>query len=188
MRRVIASVNLTLDGFMAGTNGELDWHFPLWNEEMSAYSFEQLSMMDTILLGRISYQLMADYWPYAGVRPLLSDQEAGFARMMNNHRKVVFSRTLDKLRWKNSELVRRDIQEEIWRMKQLPGKDMIIYGSGSIVNMCMQQGLIDEFRLWVHPVTLERGIPLFQDELQVIKLKFLKTRSFSTGVVIFYYC
>ena len=65
---------------------------------------------------------------------------------------------------------------------------MIIYGSGSIVNMCMQQGLIDEFRLWVHPVTLERGIPLFQDELQVIKLKFLKTRSFSTGVVIFYYC
>jgi len=183
MRKIIVSMNVTLDGFMAGTDGELDWHFPLWNDEMSIYFCDQLGKTDTILLGRVSYERMARYWPnktFTGI-------ELEYADMMNNHNKVVFSQTLEYATWSNTRLVRENISEEVLKMKRLPGKDMIIYGSGSIVRSFIQDGLIDEFQIWVHPVFIQHGVPMFRDMEENVHLRFVKARTFSSGVVILYY-
>ena len=176
-------MNVTLDGFMAGTNGELDWHFPLWNDEMSIYFCDQLGKTDTILLGRISYERMARYWPnktFTGI-------ELEYADMMNNHNKIVFSQTLESATWSNTRLVKENISEEVLKMKQSPGKDMIIYGSGSIVRSFIQEGLIDEFQIWVHPVFIQNGVPMLRNMEENIYLRFIRARTFSSGVVILYY-
>lgn len=172
---------------MAGVHGELDWHFPLWNEEMSQYAYEQLSTMDTILLGRVSYQAMAGYWPYATERPTVTEEDMVFADMMNSYTKIVFSRTLAETTWNNSKLIKGNIRQELLHLKQQPGKNMILYGSGSIVHTLMHLGLIDEYRLWIHPVLLQQGIPLFKDTQQTISLRLLTTRTFRTGVVLLQY-
>lgn len=183
MRKIIVSMNVTLDGFMAGADGELDWHFPLWTEEMSLYICDQLGKMDTILLGRRSYEKMAGYWPvrsFTGV-------EGEYADMMNNHTKIVFSHTLQTISWQNTRLVRTNISEEVLKMKQSPGKDMIIYGSSSIVQSFIRQGLIDEFHIWVHPVFIQQGVPMFRNMEENVHLQFVRTRTFRSGVVLLYY-
>lgn len=180
-------MNITLDGFMAGPNGELDWHFPYWNGEMITYSCEQLSMMDTILLGRITYQGMADYWStcdagYAGNR-----LDRAFAGMMNDYTKIVFSKSLRAVEWNNTRLVKKNIVKEIKQLKRQPGMDLIIYGSGSIASMLMQFGLVDECVLWVHPVVLRDGKSFFTSMPGTVKLSLVNTKKFSSGVVILYY-
>lgn len=187
MRKIIVSINVTLDGFMAGPRGELDWHFPHWNEEMANFAYEQLCMMDSILLGRITYQAMASYWPYQANNTAHGRQECDYAYMMNNYEKIVFSKTLRTVEWRNSRLVKKNIAKEVAELKQQPGMDMIIYGSGSIVSRLMQLDLIDEYVLWLHPVVLGKGIPLFRDTQHTYPLKLLKTKAFSSGVVVLYY-
>lgn len=187
MRKIIVSINITLDGFMAGPQGELDWHFPLWNEEMSEFAAEQLSMMDSILLGRVTYQAMAGYWPSEAIRQSSYRRGLDFAGMMNDHTKIVFSKTLSTTAWQNTRLIRRNIEQEVTRLKQQPGLNIIIYGSGSIVSRLMRLGLIDEYVLWIHPVVLGKGRPLFKEFPDKHMLQLLKTKIFSTGVVILYY-
>jgi len=180
-------MNVTLDGFMAGPQGELDWHFPLWNEEMSAFAVEQLSMMDSILLGRITYQAMAGYWPREGAREHCGAKAVSLASLMNGHTKIVFSKTLTTIPWQNTRVIRRNMAQEVSRLKQEPGLDMIVYGSGSIISKLMRLDLIDEYVLWVHPVVLGRGRSLFKEFPSKHLLQLLKTKTFSTGVVILYY-
>lgn len=187
MRRVIASMNVTLDDFMSGSNGELDWHFPLWNEEMAAYAFEELNATDTILLGRITYQAMASYWPTAANRPGTTRHDIAFANLMNDRNKIVFSTTLKKASWKNTKLVRGNIASEIAALKQTRGGDMIVYGSGSIVTTLIHAGLIDEYQVWIHPVVLGNGVPFFKDIRSRLDLKLLRTKRFASGVIILYY-
>lgn len=187
MRKIIVSINVTLDGFMAGPHGELDWHFPLWNEEMASFAYEQLSMMDSILLGRVTYQAMASYWPYEANNTAHGRLEYAYAHMMNNYVKVVFSKTLRTVEWRNTRLVKKDIGKEVMAMKQQPGMDMIIFGSGSIVSRLMELDLIDEYVLWIHPVTLGEGMPLFRQLRDRQALKLLRARAFSSGVVILCY-
>jgi dihydrofolate reductase len=187
MRKIIVSINMTLDGFMAGPQGELDWHFPLWNEEMSEFAVEQLSMMDSILLGRITYQAMAGYWPAEAVRQSSNRKKIDFAGMMNEHTKIVFSKTLTTTAWQNTRLIKRNIAQEVTRLKQEPGLDIIIYGSGSIISRLMRLGLIDEYVLWIHPVVLGKGRPLFKEFPDRHTLQLLRTKTFSSGVVILYY-
>lgn len=186
MRKVIVSINITLDGFMAGPHGELDWHFPLWNTEMADFAYEQLCMVDSILLGRVTYQAMAGYWPYEA-NSAHGRQECDYAFMMNNYEKIVFSKTLRTVEWRNARLVKKNITKEVAELKQQPGLDMIIYGSGSIVSRLMQSDLIDEYVLWLHPVVLGKGIPLFRELQHAYPMKLLKTKVFSSGVVILYY-
>jgi dihydrofolate reductase len=187
MRRVIASMNVTLDDYMSGTNGELDWHFPLWNEEMAAYAFEELSGADTIILGRITYQAMASYWPGAATREGCTRNDIAFANLMNDRSKIVFSRTLKKASWKNTKLVSGNIVKEITTLKQQRGGDMIVYGSGSIVTTLIQAGLVDEYQVWVHPVVIGSGVPFFKDMRSRLELKLLRTKRFASGVIILYY-
>lgn len=187
MRKVIVSMNVTLDGYMAGRNCELDWHFNYWNEEMAEHACHQLSKIDTILLGRVTYQAMAQYWMTQSFNLSFPREHIAFADMMNSHLKIVFSKTMESARWNNSRLVKKNLRTEIAKLKQQKGKDMIIYGSGSLVSSLMQSGLIDEYELWVHPVLLGKGKSLFKGLHHTHTLKLLRTRAFDSGVIILYY-
>lgn len=187
MRKVIVSMNITLDGFMSGANRELDWHFQSWTDEMAESACGQLSKADTILLGRVTYRAMAGYWTAAIIDPSFPRGDIGFAEMMNNHTKVVFSKTMTTPEWHNTRLAKGNITDEIARLKRQQGKDMIIYGSGSIVSTLMRLGLVDEYRIWVHPVILGKGRPLFNGLREKLKMNLFKTETFDSGVVILYY-
>ena len=185
MRKVTLSNLVTLDGFFEGPNKELDWF--IVEEEFNQYANELLSKVDAILFGRVTYQLMADYWPAAATNPSTPKSDFEIADKMNNLPKIVFSKTLQEVKWNNSRLVKENIAEEISKMKQQSGKDMVIFGSGSIVSTFMQHGLIDEYRIIVNPIVLGNGNPLFKGINGKHNLKLLGTRVFSSGVVILYY-
>lgn len=180
-------MNLTLDGFMAGPDCELDWHFERWTNEMAESLCEELSKADTILLGRVTYYAMARYWPQKERDLSFQRDDLAFASMMNNYAKVVFSRTLASADWNNSRLVKRDVVGEILHMKMQPGKNMIIYGSGRLASSLMRHGLIDEYRLWIHPVVLGKGKPLFKDLPERRDLQLNEVRTFQSGVCVLYY-
>lgn len=187
MRKIIVSINVTLDGFMAGTNGELNWHFSRWNDEMARSITEQLSQADTILLGRVTYREMARYWTSAHVCLMMPREDLDFADMLNRYPKIVFSKKLFNAGWNNSKFINGNIAKEVEKLKQQPGKDMIIYGSGQLVWSLTQLGLVDEYRVWVHPVLLGCGKPLFKKLPYTLNLSLYKTETFSSGVVILYY-
>ena len=187
MRKVIVSMNVTLDGFMAGPHCELDWHFKSWNEEMARATVEQLSKADTILLGGITYRGMAQYWNTNPVNLIRPRGDLDFASMLNSYPKVVFSKTMSAVTWNNARLAKRGIAEEVSELKHRKGKDMIVYGSGKIVAALTKMGLVDEFRMWVHPVAIGCGKPVFKELPQNLELQLAKTEVFSSGVVILYY-
>ncbi len=187
MRKVIVTMWVTLDGFIAGPNGEMNWVTDLFDEEMGKYEDDLVSTADTLLLGRVTYQSFAGAWPKVPENPSASKGEVEYAHKLNAMRKIVFSKTLEKAEWNNSRLVREIIPEEIKRMKQEPGKDIVIYGSASIVQALTNFGLIDEYQLLVHPVVLGDGKPLFKDIKDRVNLKLVKTKTHHSGVVGLYY-
>ncbi len=172
---------MSLDGFFAGHNGEIDW--VVWDDETADYSKALLKSVGMIVFGRVTYELMAQYWPTA--RPPAEDPVIIDA--MNSLPKIVFSKTLDKVEWNNSRLVRGDLLEEITKLKQQSGKDMVIYGSGTIVSALTQSGLIDEYLLFVNPIVLGSGKPLFAGLKERVPLKLLTNKSFKCGVVLLHY-
>ena len=185
MRKVILSNMVTLDGFFEGPNKELDWH--IVDMGLNHYANDLLSNVDALLFGRVTYQLMADYWPAAATNPSTSKSDLEIADKMNNLPKIVFSKTLQEVKWNNSSLIKGNIPEEISKMKQQPGKDMVIFGSGSIVSTFMQHGLIDEYRIIVNPIVLGNGNPLFKGINGKQNLKLLNTKVFDSGIVILFY-
>jgi dihydrofolate reductase len=185
MRKVILSNMVTLDGFFEGPNKELDWH--IVDEEFNQYAIDLLSNVDALLFGRVTYQLMADYWPAASTNPSTPKSDLEIADKMNNLPKIVFSKTLQEVKWNNSRLVKENIAEEISKMKTQPGKDMVIFGSGSIVSTFMRLGLIDEYRIIVNPIVLGNGNPLFKGINGKQNLKLLNTKVFDSGIVILFY-
>jgi dihydrofolate reductase len=180
MRKVIVSEMVTLDGFFAGPNGEIDWH--IVDDEFNRYAIELLNTVDTILFGRVTYQLFESCWPVAALSTSISKSDLVIAHKINNMTKIVFSKTLEKVEWKNARLVKEVIPEEITKMKQEPGKDMVIYGSSIIILTFTQLGLIDEYRIIVNPVVLGNGKPLFKDIKDRIDLKLLKTKTLVQGM------
>jgi dihydrofolate reductase len=181
MRKIIVSNLVSLDGFFEGPNREIDWF--VVEEEFFEYAKELLRSVDTILFGRITYEGMASYWPTLAA----ADNDPTITHKMNNLSKVIFSKTLSEVEWNNSKLVKGNIAEEIRKMKEEPGKDMVIFGSGSIVSALTRLGLIDEYRIIVNPVILGKGNPLFKGLQDKLNLELLKTQKLKSGVVIFYY-
>jgi len=177
MRRLVVSNHITLDGFFEGTNREIDWF--IRDQETVEYSQDLLRSVDIILFGRVTYELMAGYWPSAAPDEV--------AQKMNSLPKVVFSRTLGNVHWNNCTLVREDVAEEIARLKQQPGKDMVILGSGVLTSFLVPLGLIDEYRLLLNPVLLGSGNPLFHGIKERVRLKLRETRTLSSGLVVLYY-
>lgn len=181
MRKVIFFMLTTLDGFFEGPNHEIDWHNV--NEEFNEFAINQLNEVDILLFGRVTYQLMASYWPtHEAIKndPIVADK-------MNNLAKIVFSKTMEKADWNNTRLIKEHIGEKVRELKQLPGKDMIIFGSSDLAVTLTKLGLIDEFRIMVNPVVLGNGKSLFKGINTRLNLKLLKTKTFSSGSVLLYY-
>lgn len=181
MRRVIVSMMVTLDGFIAGPNGEIDWHNV--DDEFNEYAIELLNSVDTLLFGRVTYQGMASYWP----TPMATTDDPIVAAKMNSLPKVVFSHTLETVEWQPTRLAKGNLADEIATMKQQPGGDMVIFGSGSIVSALAQLGLIDEYRLFVNPVVIGDGQSLFSGITERLNLKLVSTRPFRSGNVLLQY-
>ncbi|WP_374950566.1 dihydrofolate reductase family protein [Mucilaginibacter sp.] len=184
MRRLVVSMNVTLNGFMAGPDGELDWHTPFWNDEMSHVAAFQLGNADTLVLGRNTYQGMASYWG-AHQSSFLPRENADYAQMMNSCEKVVFSRSLMRIgAWNNTRLAARHLKPEINQLKQKQGKDILVYGSGKLVAGLIRHNLVDEYRLWIYPIALKKGRPLFKNLRDRLGLRATNTMVFENGVVL----
>jgi dihydrofolate reductase len=184
MRKVIASTFLSLDGFIVGPNEDMSWVMNNFNDEMAKYAGDLMNSMSEILLGRVTYQIMANAWPAQ------TEATSPGADKMNTTPKIVFSRTLDKAdwgTWQNARVVKDHIPEEIAKLKRQPGKDIVIYGSANLVRGLTQLGLIDEYQLIVFPVVLGSGKPLFAGMAERVNLKLLRTQPFKNGVVVLYY-
>ncbi len=180
MRKIVASEMVSLDGFFAGPDGEIDWF--VWDDDLREHSIGLLGTVDTLLFGRVTYQMMAGYWPTNA-----TEEDPAITNGMNTLAKIVYSKSLKAVGWNNSRLVREIVPEEIRKMKELPGKDMAIFGSGNIVSTFARLGLIDEYRLIVNPVVLGRGKPLFRDIGDRQKLKLTKSTTFGSGNVLLCY-
>ncbi|TFF38252.1 dihydrofolate reductase family protein [Mucilaginibacter psychrotolerans] len=186
MRKLIVSLNLSLNGCMADPDGGLEWHHNHWSEEMARALTQQLADADTILLGRITYQAMAIHWQ-AGIGDNFSArQEMDFADMMRSCTKVVVSGTLANTGcWPNTVLINGDLADRVTALKQQSGKNIIVFGSGTLVDALARLGLVDEYRLWLHPVIISVGRPLFS-ELSA-NLQLMAKQAFETGVLLLCY-
>lgn len=181
MRKVIFQNMISLDGFFEGNNQEIDWH--VVDDVFNEYAAALPDSIDTLLFGRVTYELMAAYWPS---RDALTNDPI-VARMMNSFTKVVFSKTLEKVDWSNSRLVKGDPVEEVARLKQQPGKDMALFGSADLAATLIPRGLIDEYRIFVNPVILGEGHPLFKGLKDRLILKLINARIFHSGLVLLTY-
>jgi dihydrofolate reductase len=174
MRKIVAGLFISLDGVVEAPD---KWHFPYFNDEMGLAVGEQMAAADTMLLGRVTYQEFAGFWPQQ------SNDEIDIADYMNNTPKVVVSTTLDTADWKNSTLIKGNVAEELTRLKQQPGKNVGITGSPTLVRSLLRDDLLDELRLLVHPIVVGRGKRLFEGEGTQMPLKLVESKTFSTGVL-----
>jgi dihydrofolate reductase len=187
MRKIITTTWITLDGYITDPNGEMGWVAENYDEAMGVYENELVSQADTLLLGRVTYQSFAGSWPHVPDNPSASEGEKEYARTLNAMRKIVFSRTLESVEWNNSTLRKEVVPEEIEKLKQEPGRDMLIYGSASLIQTLTNHGLIDEYQVLVHPVIVGGGKPLFQNIGHLVKLKLVNTKTHPSGVVVLFY-
>ena len=182
MRKLVVFNHVTLDGYFADMNGDMSWAHKN-DAEWKAFAAGNAKGDGPLLFGRITYELMASYWP----TPLASKNYPVLAERMNNLPKVVFSRTLDKASWNNTKLVKGDMAAEIRKMKKEPGEGMAILGSGSIVSQLAQEGLIDEYQIVVNPIVLGKGRTMFDGIKRKLTLKLASTRAFGNGNVLLCY-
>lgn len=173
MRKITAGLFIALDGVIEAPG---TWHFPYFNDEMGAVVGAQMAAADTMLLGRVTYQEFAAYWPNA-------DSNDPFMSQMNDTPKLVVSTTLDKVEWQNSTLIHGNVVEELTRLKQQPGKNMAITGSATLVRSLLRDNLLDELHLLVHPIVVGSGKRLFENEGDRIALTLVDAQTFSTGVL-----
>ena len=184
MRKLIVFNSVTLDGYFSGENGDIGWAHENQDPEFNAFVEENAKgAQGTLLFGRVTYDMMAGYWP----TPQARKDNPVVAEGMNNMPKVVFSRTLDKASWKNTTLVKGDPAAEVRRMKKESGPGMVIFGSGSIVSLLTQQRLIDEYQIVVVPVIIGEGRTMFEGVKDKLKLKRTKERTFGNGNVFLVY-
>ena len=177
MKKVIASIFVSLDGFIVGKNEDMRWVINNFSDDMGKYAGNLQISMSAVLLGRVTYQIMTNSWPN------LTEETSPGAERMNSVPKVVFSRTLNEVQWGKYN----SPAEEISLLKQQSGGDLVIYGSANLVQNFTQPGLIDEYQLLVHPVVLGSGKPLFKGITKPINLKLLRTETFKNGVIVLYY-
>lgn len=176
MRKVISGLFISLDGV---TESPDQWQFDNFDAEMGEAMASHLAEEDTILLGRVTYEEWAPYWPTSTDEP--------YASHINNTPKYVFSTTLDRVDWQNSTLVKGSLHDEITRLKQQPGRNIGVAGSPTLVRSLLQNNLLDELTLMVHPVVVGHGKRLFTDGLDLKRLKLVDSKITSTGVALLTY-
>ena len=175
MRKVVAAEFLSLDGVMEAPDR---WHFPYFNEEMEQAVGEGFAASDAMLMGRVNYEEWAAFWPNQ------DPEENPMAETMNGLTKYVVSTTLEEpLEWNNASLIGENVAQEISELKRQPGKDIVISGSGALVRSLLEDGLIDELKLMIHPIVVGSGKRLFEDGEKRTALELVDSKTFSTGVV-----
>jgi len=187
MRKIIATEFYTLDGLMSDPKDQMDWVSDNFDPELGKYEDDLYGQADTLLLGRVTYKIFESFWPDAAKNPETPEGDKAMAQVINKITKIVFSKTLSKVEWENSKLVKDIDPEKILNMKQEQGKSMLLVGSASIVQQMTNLGLIDEFHFVVHPVILGTGKPLFKEIKERHNLNFLDTKKYKNGVVLLTY-
>ncbi|MGH8004383.1 MAG: dihydrofolate reductase family protein [Limisphaerales bacterium] len=184
MRKLAVFNNVSLDGYFVDAHGDMRWAYNVNpDSEWDAFVADNAKGGGALLFGRKTYELMASYWP----TPLAAEQMPVVAKQINSLPKVVFSRTMDKAAWNNTTLVKDDLAEAVRKLKNQPGPDMVILGSGSIVAQLTKEGLIDEYQFVVIPVVLGGGRTMFESVKGKLSLKLIKTRTFGNGKVFLSY-
>lgn len=185
MRKLVLFMHLSLDGFASDLNHGLD--FLSYDKELEQYADELVKTVGSPVYGRTTYQLMESYWPTVLKQPNVAGHALEHARWVENVPKIVFSKTLDEVTWNNTRLIKDNIDEEVKKLKQKPGKDLVIFGSPGLATSLMNLGLIDEYKLTVHPVILGKGISVFTGNTAKSTLKLLDTKILKSGVVTLHY-
>ncbi len=177
MRRVVATEYVTLDGIMEEPG---NWSFPFWSDEAAKFKSDELFASDALLLGRVTYEGFAKAWP---TMPGTGE----FGERMNGLPKYVVSTTLQTVAWNNSRLIKEHVAEEIATLKQQPGQDILLEGSGQLLRTLMEHDLVDEYRLMLYPLVLGSGKRLFTEESAKKVLRLVETKPLSSGVVVLTY-
>ena len=182
MRKIHVFNNVSIDGFFTDANGDMSWAHK-HDEEWNQFASSNASGSGELLFGRVTYEMMAAFWP----TPQAAQMLPGVAAGMNRMHKTVFSRTLNAVTWANTTLVKGDLTTEVRKLKQQPGPDMVILGSGSIVSQLTEARLIDGYQLVVSPIVLGKGRTLFETVSGRVNLKLTNSRTFNNGNVVLWY-
>ena len=185
MRKIKLQMQLSLDGFVCGPNGEMDWMVSEWDKTIKNYAVELTDSADTFLMGRQAGEGMAMYWPTVASNPESKDIEKWLADKINSLPKVVFSKTVISIKWTNTR-VANDIVEEVKELKREPGKDIIVYGGAQTATAFIRANLIDEYHLFMNPVIIGKGKTIFS-VTDKLNLKLVDTTSGASGIVVLHY-
>ena len=185
MRKLVLFIHTSLDGFVAGPNGEMDWINV--DEEIFDFAGQRTNEADTALYGRVTYQMMESYWPTAAQLPTATKHDVEHSRWYNRVTKVVLSKTMNEVSLTNTKIIDGNLAAEIVKLKQNAGKDILMFGSPTAAHSLMTEKLIDDYWLFVNPVLLGRGIPLFKGITDKVALKLVASNMFSSGVACLHY-
>lgn len=185
MRKLKLQVQISVDGYVAGPDGSMDWMVWNWDEDLNRYVDDLTDSIDTILLGRKMAAGFIDHWSHVAGDP--SDPEYTDGQKMMAARKIVYSKTVQQPIWKDMEVVSTDLVEDVAQRKEQDGKDMIVYGGASLVSALIGHGLIDDFYLFVNPALVGGGLSIFDQVPDVQKLALIESRAFECGIVLLHY-
>jgi dihydrofolate reductase len=185
LRKLKLQVQMSIDGYIAGPNGEMDWLVWNWDDKLKEYVNELTESIDSILLGRKMTEGFISYWSDVMTKP--DDPGYAFAKKMIETPKVVFTKTLNKSKWINTDIATGDLTDEINKLKRQEGKDIIVYGGASFDSSLIKAGLIDEFHLFVNPAAIGNGMTIFKDLNEIQKFTLVKSIAFDCGIVLLHY-
>jgi dihydrofolate reductase len=177
MRKIVVSEFVSLDGVMEDPR----WTFQFPSDDRDKFKFDELAASDALLLGRVTYEGFAAAWPN------MLEQTGEYGAWMNGYPKYVVSTTLQEAGWNNSTIINENVEEEVSNLKRQPGKDILVFGSGQLVNTLMEHDLVDEYRLMVFPVVVGGGKRLFENASDEKALKLIETKTFASGAVVLSY-
>ena len=185
MRKLKLQVQLSVDGFVAGPKGELNWMVWDWDDELKKYVTDLTDSIDTILLGRKMTDGFVSHWSNVLKNPQGPDYTA--AKKFVHTPKVVFTKTLNESKWENTTLATGELKDEISKLKKQKGKDIIVYGGAGFVSSLIRKGLIDEYHLFINPVAIGKGMTIFKDSETMTNLKLVESKAFDCGIVMNFY-
>jgi dihydrofolate reductase len=190
LRKLKLQVQISIDSYIAGPNGEMDWMVWNWDDRLKNYVFELTEPVDTIILGRKMTDGFISYWSDVMTKPddpSSIDRSHAFAKKMIETPKVVFTKTLKKSQWANTDIATGDLTDEITNLKSQDGKDIIVYGGASFDSSLIRAGLIDEFQLFINPVAIGNGLTIFKDLNEIQKFNLVKSILFDCGIIGLHY-
>jgi dihydrofolate reductase len=183
MGKIVLMMSVSVDGYIEGPDREIDWH--MVDDELHRHFNEQLGAMGAFLSGRVTYELMAEFWPTADQDPSSSEPMVEFSRIWRDTPKIVYSRTLERAGW-NTTIVREVVLSEVQQLKERTAGDLAL-GGADLAAAFLRQDLVDEYRIYVHPVRIGRGKPLFAPSDATVQLQLAESRAFGNGVVLLHY-